>query len=207
MAASVVLGVPAVASAAQSVDGITARPDSFDARAKTTAKPTSVRRDAVAAIVSRAGAGTRVTWDHRFGTPRTIRNARGYLTGPAARAPANVARAWLADNREAFGLSAADVAGLAVTRDHALPGTGTHVVDFQQVVGGVQAVAGGRLIVAVTSSGRVLSYAGNPAPSPGGLAGTYVLSAAQALDKVSAALASGVAFTPRLTGTEDRASA
>jgi hypothetical protein len=39
------------------------------------------------------------------------------------------------------------------------------------VVSGVQAVASGRLIVAVTKDGRVLSYAGNPARGPGGLAG------------------------------------
>src|SRR3954463_2550415 len=201
MAASVVLGLPAAAPAAQSIDGITAAADTFDARAKTVAAPTAAQRDAAAALVARAGAGTRVTWDRRFGTPRTIFDAKGYLTGPAAGAPADVARAWLNDNRAAFGLSADDVAALAVTRDHALPGTGTHVIDFQQVVGGVQTVAGGRLIVAVTSTGRVLSYAGNPARSPGGPAGPYALSAAQALDKVAGALAPGVAFTPNQTGS------
>src|SRR3954466_538585 len=110
MAASVVLGLPAVASAAQSIDGITAGADSFDARAKPGATPTAAQRDAAAALVARAGAGTRVTWDRRFGTPRTIFDAKGYLTGPAAGAPADVARAWLNDNRAAFGLSAADLA-------------------------------------------------------------------------------------------------
>ncbi|MEA2383022.1 MAG: extracellular elastinolytic metalloproteinase, partial [Solirubrobacteraceae bacterium] len=200
MAASIVLGLPAVAPAAQSIDGITASASSFDARAKTATKPTAAQRDATAALVSGAGAGTRVTWDHRFGTPRGIFNAKGYLTGPAAGSPADVARAWVNANRAAFGLSAADVAALALTRDHALPGTGTHVVDFQQVVGGVQTVAGGRLIVAVTNTGRILSYAGNPAPSPSGLAGPYVLSSAQALDKVAGALAPGAAFTANQTG-------
>jgi hypothetical protein len=200
MAASIVLGLPAVAPAAQSIDGITASASSFDARAKTATKPTAAQRDATAALVNGAGAGTRVTWDHRFGTPRGIFNAKGYLTGPAAGSAADVARAWVNANRAAFGLSAADVAALAVTRDHALPGTGTHVVDFQQVVGGVQTVAGGRLIVAVTNTGRILSYAGNPAPSPSGLAGPYVLSSAQALDKVAGALAPGVAFTANQTG-------
>src|SRR3954452_2730201 len=197
MAASVVLGWPAAAPAAQSIDGITAAADTFDARAKTVAAPTAAQRDAAAALVAHAGAGARVRWDRRFGTPRSIFTAKGYLTGPAAGAPAEVARAWLSDNRAAFGLSAADVAALAVARDHALPGTGTHVVDFQQVVGDVQTTAGGRLIVTVTSTGRVLSYAGNPAPSPGGLAGPYVLGAGQALAKVA-----GGGFTPNQTGTE-----
>src|SRR3954447_3522456 len=197
MAASVVLGLPAAAPAAQSIDGITAAADTFDARAKTTTLPTGAQRDAAEALVARAGAGTRITWDARFGTPRSIFDSRGYLSGPAPGTAVDVARAWLNDNRAAFGLSAADVAALAVARDHALPGTGTHVVDFQQVVGDVQTTAGGRLIVAVTSTGRVLSYAGNPAPSPGGLAGPYVLGAGQALAKVA-----GGGFAPDLTGTE-----
>src|SRR4051812_5734249 len=197
MAASVVLGLPAAAPAAQSIDGITAAADTFDARAKTVAAPTAAQRDAAAALVARAGAGTRVTWDRRFGTPRTIFDAKGYLTGPAAGAPADVARAWLNDNRAAFGLSAADVAALAVARDHALPGTGTHVVDFQQVVGDVQTTAGGGRAAGARSPGGLLGRGAPPAPSPGGLAGPYVLSAGQALAKVA-----GGGFAPNQTGTE-----
>jgi extracellular elastinolytic metalloproteinase len=188
--------------AVQRVDGVTAKPDWFDSRAKAAATPTAAQRDAVAALVSRAGAGTRVTWDHRFGTPRTILNAKGYLSGPSAGSAVDVARAWVDDNRAALGLSAGDVQALAVTRDHALPGTGTHVVDLQQVVAGVQTVAGGRLIVAVTANGRVLSYAADAARSPGGLDGAYALTPAQALAKVAASLAPGVAFTPSPSGTE-----
>jgi extracellular elastinolytic metalloproteinase len=201
-AALLVLVLVPASFATQRVDGVTASTDSFDSRATTAATPTAAQRDGVAALLSRAGAGTRVTWDHRFGTPRTILDAKDYLSGPSAGSAVAVARAWVNDNRAAFGLSAADVQALAVMRDHALPGTGTHVVDLQQVVAGVQTVAGGRLIVAVTSSGRVLSYAGNAARSPGGLSGTYALSPAQALAKVAAALAPGVAFTPSQSGTE-----
>src|SRR4051794_33583290 len=197
----VLVPVPA-SSAGQRVDGITAKPHSFDSRAGAAATPTAAQRDAVAALVSRAGAGTRVTWDHRFGTPRTILNAKGYLSGPSAGSAVDVARAWVDDNRAALGLSAGDVQALAVTRDHALPGTGTHVVDLQQVVAGVPTVAGGRLIVAVTSNGRVLSYAGDTARSPGGLDGAYALTPAQALAKAAASLAPGVAFTPSPSGTQ-----
>ena len=125
------------AHAIQRVDAITKDADSFDSRAKAAVAPTAAQRDAVAALVSRAGSGTRVTWDHRFGTPRTILNAKGYLSGPTAGSAVDVARAWIDDNRAALGLSAGDVQALAVTRDHALPGTGTHVVDLQQVVAGV----------------------------------------------------------------------
>ncbi|MDX6722471.1 MAG: extracellular elastinolytic metalloproteinase, partial [Solirubrobacteraceae bacterium] len=202
IAAALVVGLPAIAHAAQSVDGITLGEESFDSRAKTVVAPTAAQRDAVAALAQRAGAGTRVRWDHRFGTPRFIANATGYLTGPADGAPADVARAFVDGNRAAFGLSADDVAALAVSRDHALPGTGTHAVTFKQVVGGAESAAGGRLTVAVTSSGRVLSVAGDAARSPGGLTGPYVLTPAQALGKVAGALAPGVSFAPDAQGTE-----
>jgi extracellular elastinolytic metalloproteinase len=202
LAALVVIGVPAISHAAQDVDGITGHAESVDSRAKAMVRPTDAQRDAVAAIASRAGAGTRVSWDHRFGTPRSIVNTRGHLTGPAAGAPAAIARGWVDANRAAFGLSATDVAELAVARDHALPGTGTHVVSLQQTAGGVESVAGGRLNVAVTSDGRVLSYAGDPARSPGGLAGSFALTPAQALEKVAGALAPGVAFSPSTSGTQ-----
>ena len=59
-------------------------------------------------------------------------------------------------------MSAAQVTALRVDRDHTLPGTGTHVVTFTQVFDGVAAAHGGRLNVAVTKDGKVLSYAGNP---------------------------------------------
>jgi hypothetical protein len=201
LAAVALLSAAPAASAVQQVDGITEHATSYDARSKTVVRPTAAQRDAVAAIVSRAGAGTRVTWDHRFGTPRSILNAKAPLTEPKAGPAVDVARAWIAGHRDAFGLSAADVAALAVSRDHELPGTGTHVVDFQQVVGGVRSAAGGRLIVAVTKDGRVLSYAGDPVRSPGTL-GDFALSAADALERVAGALAPGKAYTPKATGTD-----
>src|SRR3954447_26289209 len=201
-AVAVSMLVPAgVAGATQKVDGVAGELANLDTRATARVKPTAEQRTAAEALVRRSGAGTRVTWDRRFGTPRSSLDAKSPLTGPAAGAPADVARAWIDANRAVFGLSAADVAALAVTRDHALPGTGTHVVDLQQVVAGVATVAGGRLIVAVTSDGRVLSYAGNPSRSPGGLAGPYALSPAQALDKVAGAIAPGVAFSPQQSGS------
>ncbi|MEA2393967.1 MAG: extracellular elastinolytic metalloproteinase [Solirubrobacteraceae bacterium] len=202
VAASLLIGSPATVHATQRVDGITADSSTLDSRAKAIVRPTADQRDAVSALAAGAGVGTRVTWDHRFGTPRSIHDARGYLTGPTAGAPADVARGWIDANRAAFGLTAGDVAALAVARDHELPGTGTHVVTFQQVVGGLQSVAGGRLIVAVTRDGRVLSYAGDPSRSAAGLAADYALSPAQALDGVAAALAPGVAFTPAASGTQ-----
>ena len=59
-----------------------------------------------------------------------------------------------------LGLSAADVAALQLRRDHVLPGTGTHVVQFIQTFDGVAAARGGSLGLAVRQDGSVLSYTG-----------------------------------------------
>ena len=178
--------------ATQRVDGDHARaPDSVRLARQDGRHAHAAQRDAVAAL--REQGGRRDARD--LGPP--LRHAandpqrQGLPQRPVGGSAVDVARAWVNDNRAAFGLSAADVQALAVTRDHALPGTGTHVVDLQQVVAGVQTVAGGRLIVAVTGNGRVLSYAGDAARSPGGLDGAYALTPAQALAKVAGALAPG----------------
>ena len=89
--------------------------------------PTTAQLVAARALVADAPQGARVTWDERFGTPRTATGTGGYLTGARSGSAVDVARAWVADNREAFGMSAAQVAALAVSRNHALPGTGTRV--------------------------------------------------------------------------------
>ncbi len=157
-------------------------------------RPTDGQLSAVRELVTAAGAGTRVSWDGRFGTPRTIRKDGDWLTGPRSGDPVSVARSFIDANRAAFGLTAADVASLAVVRDHELVGTGTHVVNFAQTYAGLPAVRGGRLGVTVTSDGRVLSYAGNSARS-GGLLGTHKLSAVKVLEGVAGQLAPGVAFT------------
>ncbi|HEX6935232.1 MAG TPA: M36 family metallopeptidase [Actinomycetes bacterium] len=161
--------------------------------------PTEGQLDAVRALVAAAPQGARATWDERFGTPRTIVGTRGYLTGPRSGSAVDVARSWVADNRAAFGMSEAQVAALTVSRDHELPGTGTHVVTLTQVFDGVEAAHGGRLNIAVTHDGKVLSYGGNPTRGDG-LTGSFALSAGEALDTVAGKLAAGVDFTPDATG-------
>jgi extracellular elastinolytic metalloproteinase len=94
----------------------------------------------------------------------------------------------------------AQISGLQVARDHELPGTGTHVVTFAQVWDGVAAAHGGRLNVSVANDGKVLSYAGN-ASRGDQLAGSFSLSAGQALGTVAGKLAQGTDFTPNADGT------
>jgi len=170
----------------------------YDVRRSASARPTQTQLDAVAKVLSAAGSGARATWDDRFGTPRSLYAGKGYLTGARSGSALDVARGWVSDNRAAFGMSAADVSDMLVQRNHELPGTGTRVVTFAQVFDGVAAVRGGRLNIAVTDDGQVLSYAGNPTRGDQ-VAGSYALSPAQALTTVAADLA-GKDVTPKASG-------
>jgi extracellular elastinolytic metalloproteinase len=168
---------------------------------KQAVRPSSAQRDAAADLLAASGDGARLTWDRRFGTPRSLRRDGGYLTTGHTGSAVDVARGWLAAHAAAFRLTSDDVAALRVARDHALPGTGTHVVTFVQTFDGKPAVRGGRLTVAVTRDGEVASYAGDPVGS-GALDGSYDLTAAQALTKVSGALAPGVLSAVKQLGTQ-----
>ena len=88
-----------------------------------------------------------------------------------------------------------------MARDHDLPGTGTHAVSLVQTAGGVPAARGGRLNVAVTSDGRVLSYAGDPTPGEG-LTGGWVLGEAGAAPQGRGDLGAGGGLRPAGDGTQ-----
>src|SRR5512139_732401 len=161
-------------------------------------RPTKDRISAVRELVGRAGVGTRVTWDDRFGTPRTIYPAAGQaLSGPHDGSAVEAARAFVADNRAAFGLSAADVSGLRVTRNHELTGVDVTVVDLAQTFGGVTATRGGSVGLAVDSAGRVLAVTASVTPKTS-VVGSYLLSPTLALTKAASSL--GVTISPTAAG-------
>jgi hypothetical protein len=161
-------------------------------------RPTDDRLNAVKDLVARTGAGTRVTWDSRFGTPRTIYPAAGQrLSGARDGSAAEAARAFVADNRAAFGLSAADVSAMRVTRDHKLTGVDVTIVNLAQTFNGVTAARGGSIGLSVDSAGRVLSATASVTPDTT-VVGSYLLSPALALTKAGAAL--GVTVTPTAGG-------
>jgi hypothetical protein len=194
--------LPPATAAIDDPVGSTTAPVTTDSRDRDSVlAPTQAQLDAVRALVAAAPKGARATWDERFGTPRSLVGSGAYLTGARSGSAADVARGWVAENQAAFGMADAQVADLVVSRDHELPGTGTHVVTLTQVFGGVEAVHGGRLNVAVTKDGKVLSYAGNPTRGTG-LAGGFSLSPAEALDTVAASLAPGQELTPKATGEQ-----
>lgn len=178
-------------------------PDSVvDIRAAVDAliQPTAEQVAAVGRVLAAGGSGSRVSWDARYGTPRTIRpTVGGALSGPRSGSAVAVARGWLTDQRAMLGLSEADIAAMVVRRDHLLPGTGTGVVNLTQVFGGVAAARGGSVGIAVASDGRVLSYTGSTSRTSG-LAGSFDLSPESVLSKVAGLLAPQTSYTPSLTG-------
>ncbi len=182
-------------------DAVDALAETLDTRAvDRPVVPTASARDALTTLLSHSGAGARATWDERFGTLRSLRGPQP-LTAPTTGAAASIARSWVRTNAAAFGLTTGQVDALAIVRDHALPGTDTHVVDFVQTTSGIPAARGGRLNVAVTKDGRVLSYAGDPTPGAS-LTGGWVLGEAGALLKTAGVLAPGVTYAPKADGTQ-----
>lgn len=161
--------------------------DTIDVRDGDLVRPTRAQLEAVTRIVQASTDGARVTYDNRFGTPRTIRPRGGTtLTAPSDGEAADIGRQWLEENREAFGLSGSDVATLRLTRDHVLS-TGTHVLGFRQLFDGVESVHGGSMTVVVREDGAVESYAGQTVRSSE-LEGSWDLTATAALERVASRL-------------------
>ena len=179
---------------------LSAPPATFDSRAR--AAPlhaSSAQTAAVRSMVRSVGRGVRITYDSLFATPRELMRHGGYLTGPTQGSAVSIARAWINAHRGAFGLTAADVKALAVSRDYTNPTSRTHVITFTQVFGGLTAVFGGRLNVSVTSDGRILNYTGNPRPSAS-VAGKPRLTLADAVEAVARSTAPKTAYHAAVTG-------
>ena len=170
-----------------------------DDRADDLVRPTQQQLNAISDLVADAAAGTRVTYDDRFGTPRTIYPTRGgTLAGARSGDPVGIARDWVDSHRQALGLTAADVAALTVIQDHRLS-TGSTVVGFAQTFDGVRSIHGGTMTVVVRGNGAVESYAGQTVRSTSPTGG-WDLSAAEALGGVAGQLTDVSGFTPQSTG-------
>jgi hypothetical protein len=210
---SISLAVATIASTATASAGQTARLGSkppgaasaapsgfFDSRVSAPpVRAAPARTAAVHSLVRAIGSGARVTLDPIFGTPRELVRYGGYLTGPANGSAVSVARAWLTAHRTAFGLSATGARALVVSRNYLNPTSRTHVITFTQVFGGRQSVFGGRLNVAVSKDGRILSFTGDPRPSAG-LAVRPRLTMAGAVAAVARSAAPKTAYRAAATG-------
>ena len=164
-------------------------------------QPTAAQRSAVNALVQHAGAGTTLTWDHRFGTVRTLYAPAGSaLSGGRSGSAPDAARSFVRDNAAALGLSQAQVEGLQVTRNHALPGDVATVVDFTQTWEGVPATQGGSFSVTLDPGNRVVAVAGSIARN-GATLGSFGLTAGQALLKAGRSIGPDLALSTGSQGS------
>jgi hypothetical protein len=107
-------------------------------RAKATGSPSGVRVEA-----------------HPSGLAREVINFEGFLTEPAEGTPDRIARRFLADNSELFGLSAAEVRRLKVTMENLDRASGATFMKYEQRVAGIP-VFDSEISVSVTARGEVI---------------------------------------------------
>jgi extracellular elastinolytic metalloproteinase len=183
-AVAVVLALPATAAAV--TPGRGADSPLFDVRAVSGAPatpsadaPRTRATRARAALRRRFGSGLALGVDPATGTTRSVQRLDGALTAPASGPRATVARGWLRDQRELFGVDAGTVDGLGVASAVTAGAAGITTVRFQQRYRGLPVFDGG-VQVALDRGGRVLSAAGSPLPEP-------------AVDSVAPALDAGAA--------------
>ena len=113
-------------------------------------------------------------------TPRRVSQLDGFLTGPSARRPADIAIDYVRARADVFGLSADEVAGLQPRKDYT-DIAGTHHLSFVQSVGGVT-VFGNGLKAHVAKSGRLIQVDGSPVVALPAGPGRPGFSAARARD-------------------------
>ncbi len=97
-----------------------------------------------------------VTFDEVTGVTRTIYNQTGYLTGPQAGEPMDVALAYVDAQLPALGLSAADMAEFEVTDNVFSKATGATHIYLRQLHKGLP-LYNGQLHINVNRDGRILS--------------------------------------------------
>ncbi|HEU5140170.1 MAG TPA: M36 family metallopeptidase [Bacillales bacterium] len=165
-------------------------------------EPTKQQLEAADQLIQSAGPGLKINWNSVFGTPSMILKNKGYLTEPANGDAETIARNWLKDHAALFGLTKTDIDALTVRRDYAVTGTGLRPVTFQQTFNGIESAHGGRIIVAVTKDGKILSVTANSRRS-GELTSDFKLSAVDALSKVVSDFAPELNYVPKLTREED----
>ncbi|WP_245959457.1 M36 family metallopeptidase [Neobacillus piezotolerans] len=147
--------------------------------------PTETQLRAADELITMAGAGIKIQWNVRFGTPSSISKEKGYLSAPASGSAETIARGWLKQNSALFGLTETEIDSLAVVRNYKMPGTNLQPVTFQQTFGGLESVFGGRIIVAVNKDGKILSVSSNASRAKN-QAVDFTLSSLDAIKKVAA---------------------
>ncbi len=113
------------------------------------------------ADLERAAPGVRVRWSALTGAPSRIATTTGALTGPSGQSPQAVAFGFLGANASLFGLEAADINAMKVSRELDSSASGASYVTLQQQVAGID-VFGGRLKFTISPKGEIRSVSGEP---------------------------------------------
>jgi extracellular elastinolytic metalloproteinase len=98
--------------------------------------------------------------DGTTGTVRMLTRLDGFLTGTSGRAPARIARQYVAQNHAALGLTRADLKTFRLRRNYR-DISGTHHLYWIQRIAG-RTVIGNGLIAAVNKRGHLLTVGGSP---------------------------------------------
>src|SRR4051812_6101022 len=187
------LAAPAPASAT----GGLLRPLDVRHLARVTAPVSAVAARARAALQRTLGVQGIVDIDPLTGTPRTIADLDGFLTGPQAGQPTAIAKRWARSHRTVMGLSPADLsaAHLKLLRDATAPDGSTTMI-WAQTYRGIPSLDT-TLRATVTRDGRLLTIGGSPLPD---LRAPVVpaLSARDALQKAIGSTRSVLAAVPRV---------
>ncbi|MFI5808257.1 M36 family metallopeptidase [Streptomyces sp. NPDC051561] len=175
---------PARAAAGEHPEQAPPYPD-VDVRGEARRAPTAAQFEA-----ARELDGAAVRWGG-FGTPRLVtpQGKGATLTKADAASPRTVALDYVRENAELYGLTAADLGGLEVTKSYRTVHNGVEHVFVGQRAGGAL-VYGGRLAVAVDRQGRIITATGSlvPGVQTGGAA---TVNRTGALDKAAAAVGTG----------------
>jgi extracellular elastinolytic metalloproteinase len=171
------------------------------ARADQAAPAPDATLQAQAALRSDLGTQSVVQLDRITGTPRVVAKLDGFLTGPSAKAPAQVALDYVRSHADLFGLGDSGVAALELTDSFKDIDGITHLV-WQQRIHGIP-VFGNDLRASVSADGRLVNVLGSPlrslaarAPAPG-LKAEQALAAAR---RDAGAPAAALAVTHRSAG-------
>lgn len=175
--------------------------ENFDIRKNSSAiLPDHSQIQAANSFIQETGTGTKISWNSTFGTPSFISKNQGYLTPPSSYNSETIARNWLKENSQMFGLSSNQADSLSVIKNHSIPGSDLQTVVFQQTFSGIESANGGRIIVSVNKDGRILSVASN-ASKASEMDEAHTLSSKDALLSVVKEHLPELNYTPVLNGS------
>lgn len=162
------------------------------------------RRPGIGRALERLSQRGALTLQARFhpltGAVRVLSSRDGALAAAGTGSPETIARGFLGDNAEVFGLAETDVESLVKTHEYATGGGALRHVVFAQAFEGI-GVFGSVLGVHLDRSGAVVRVTNSAIPRGTGDAGQYEIGPEQAVRAAAANVRPEVAFEPRAVGT------